>query len=48
MSTPKITVQDFTNSPKVQNHLKKLRRLSALTGSPLWYLMCWTLMAINM
>ncbi|ULT43996.1 hypothetical protein KRR40_11785 [Niabella defluvii] len=34
MSTPKITVQDFTNSPKVQNHLKKLREAFSPNGKP--------------
>lgn len=34
MSTPKITVQDFTNSPKVQNNLKKLRDAFGRNGKP--------------
>ncbi|HTG57352.1 MAG TPA: patatin-like phospholipase family protein, partial [Niabella sp.] len=34
MTTPKITVQDFTNSPKVQNHLKKLREAFGPNGKP--------------
>lgn len=34
MATPKITVPDFTNSPKVQNNLKKLRDTFGPEGKP--------------